>query len=136
MENIKKVLEVAGKTMLSEFPDKQELTVLLLARIQDMLEEDFEAISRKNLKLKLVFSCVADVLEQAEVQQVKKKYATGVLDIFLDPQIVAYMRGKLGEAAGAYIGSITGARAELHCSQWSDVTSRHWQRAMDRFRRY
>ena len=132
MENVKKVLEAAQKAMLSEFPDRQELTIILLARIQNMLEEDYDALSRKNLKLKLALSCVADVLKQSEAQYVKKKYATGLLDVFLDRKIVTFMSQKLGEGIDQYIGRIKSARAELYCSQWSDITSRHWQRAIDR----
>lgn len=133
MKTISLILETRQKIMLSEYPDQQELTESLFADISDLLAEDLDAVTRKSAKQKLVFSSIADILRKARAQDVRKKYATDLLDLFLDPKIASYLERKLNDGASHYSAVIIGARAELHCAQWSDATSKHWQRAIGRF---
>jgi len=134
LTKLQQVLDGARERLLSEYPDKQELTAQLLDEITAMLREDFEAVSRKKQRLAMVFDCIAGILEKMQQQQVKKKYATQMLEVFLDREIAGYLSGWLGEQAGLYVGAVKGAGAELHTSQWSDESSTHWNRAIQRFR--
>ena len=134
MANLQQALDGARERLLSEYPDKQELTVELLDEITAMLRENFEAVSRKKQRLAMVFGCIAGILEKMQQKQVKKKYATQMLEVFLDREIAGYLSGRLGEQAECYVRTVNGALADLHTSQWSDGSSAHWHRAMQRFR--
>ena len=133
MKKIECLLETKKQTMLSRYPEQKELSLLLFGEISQMLREDFEAISQKNKRLKLVNQCVFFVLEKAREQNVKKQYVIDLLDTFLDAGVTSYMKPILVEHADRFLLSLRVARSELRHSQWSDPTSQHWQRAMSWF---
>lgn len=133
MKNITPVLEERKQAMLLDYPGQQELTTAVLGEITRLLQEDFDAMTRRSAKMNLIFHCVAEILEKARDQNVRKKYATDLLDIFLDEQMVSCMREHLGADTERYVAVLKGARSELVSGQWSDGTSKHWQRAIGRF---
>ena len=134
MKNIVCAFESKKQEMLSKHPDQEELTQILFGEITDMFLEDFDAIERKKKRLNIIFSCIIRVLEKIEEQNVKKKYAIDVLGIFLEKDIVAYLKKILAENVDSCVFAIKAAQSELSVSQWSDPTSNHWQRAINRFR--
>lgn len=128
------MLDRNRQTQLSTFPEQAALTEELFCDLAQLLQEDFEVVSRKKQRLAMVFGCIAGILEKMQQQQVKKKYATQMLEVFLDREIAGYLSGRLGEQAECYVRTVNGALADLHTSQWSDGSSAHWHRAMQRFR--
>lgn len=135
MQTIEWTLDARRAAMLAEYPDHQALTAIVFEEISAMLHEDFDEIARVSKRWKLVFDRIADVLTKAQLQDVRKKYATDLLDVLLDRHIAAYMESALEDKNRDYSAAISGARSELCSSQWSDATSRHWERAIRRFRR-
>lgn len=131
MRTVENVLASRLQEMLSNYPEQEALSLILFDEIMQMLQEDFDAVSQKSKRLNLVYSCVISVLKQAREKNVRKKYATDLLDVFLNKDIAAYLNKILGQHTENCIFAIRAARSELHASQWSDPTSKHWQRAID-----
>lgn len=134
MQDFEQALEKRKNAMLSEHPQLQTLTGLVVDAVSDMLHEDFDAITRKTRKMQLVFSCAAEVLERIRAENVRKKYATDVMDIFLDRDIAAHIKRVLGPNGDACIYIMATARAHLCSSQWSDASSTHWEKAIRCFK--
>ncbi len=132
MRTIESALASRLQDMLSNYPEQEALSVSLFDEITQMLQEDFDAVSQNSKRLNLIYTCVASVLKQAREQNVKKKYATDLLDVFLEKDIVAYLNKILGQHAKNCMFSIQAARSELYAGQWSDPSSKHWQRAINR----
>lgn len=130
MRNIESVIESKMQNMFLKYPDQKELSIILFEKIVEMIKEDFDAISQKNKRVKLVYKCIICILEKAREQNVKKQYAIDLLDIFLDKDIMLYLNQKLEKNRDDYTLAIKSARSELYCSQWSDTYSSHWQRAI------
>lgn len=136
MKNIESALESKKQKMLLKYPDQKELSIILFEIIEEMLKEDFDAITQKNKRVKLVYKCVVCILEKAREQNVKKQYAIDLLDIFLSNDIMLYLNQKLEKNRNAYIFAIKSARSELYSSQWSDPDSSHWQRAIKHLEKF
>lgn len=134
MQTIDIILETRKAAILAEYPNRHALTTAVFEEISAMLHEDFDEISRESKRWRLVFDCVADVLTKLRMQDVKKKYATDLLDVLLDKHVTAYMESALGDKNRDYSAAINGARSALCSSQWNDATSKHWERAIARFR--
>lgn len=133
MQDFERAIETRKNEMLSEYPQQQALTILVMDAISDMLHSDFEAITQKSKKQQLIFRCAAEVLEKLRDENVRKKYATDVLGIFLDHNIVSYINSVLGADGRYCISVIKAAQSHLYASQWSDPSSRHWQAAISCF---
>lgn len=118
--------------MLAMYPERAELTRVLLPQISELLREDFNTISNRKKRLRITFSYIAEILRQACEQGVKKKYALALVDVLLDTQVTAVLKEKLKEEAGTYIATMEAVRSELVHSQWSDPTSRHWQQVFSK----
>ena len=136
MSSLDPILKSLKQDMLCAHPDQQELTELLFAEIGEMLREDFSAISQANKRLKLVLCCAASVLETLQQHNIRKKYATDILSVFLDKNVTACLYRVIGPRADICVSAISSAKYELHASQWSDSTSLHWQRAINRVTKF
>ncbi len=130
MENVLAKLQDHKTALLSEYPRMTELTHEIFSQYAEMLQTDFDAVSRSSKRLMIVRSCVADALDGAFQHNVKKGYAVKLLEPFLDAQIEGYLMRKLGDGAGDFLWAVRSAKSRLIHSQWSDTSSKHWQRAL------
>lgn len=130
MERIKAIFEANKTAMLAEYPQHQELTLLLFEELSAMIAEDIGVISPIGKRYRFVFDCIANVLTKMYAENVRKKYVIDVLDTLLDDHIVQYMRSILQDTSGEYLLRLNNAKGQLRMSQWSDESSRHWSRAI------
>lgn len=134
MKNIESIMEVKKDNILSKYPQQTELTTDIFQLILDLLPVELDLIEQKNKRLKIVYDCIVSVLETAREHNVKKQYIIDLLDVFLDKDIVMRLTKGFEKYTEDYILIIKSARAELTCSQWSDSSSTHWQRAIMRLK--
>lgn len=134
MKNIESIMEVKKDNILSKYPQQTELTTDIFQLILDLLPVELDLIEQKNKRLKIVYDCIVSVLETAREHNVKKQYIIDLLDVFLDKDIVMCLTKGFEKYTEDYILIIKSARAELTCSQWSDSSSTHWQRAIRRLK--
>ena len=134
MKNIESVIEVKKENILSKYPQQIELTMDIFRLVLDMFQEELDSIEQKNKRLKIVYNCVISILEKGREQNVKKHYIIGLLDVFLDKDVVIYLTRGIEKYREDYIFTIRSVQAELNCSQWSDSSSTHWQRAIKRLK--
>ena len=134
MKNIESVIEVKKENILSKYPQQIELTMDIFRLVLDMFQEELDSIEQKNKRLKIVYNCVISILEKGREQNVKKHYIIGLLDVFLDKDVVIYLTRGIEKYREEYILTIRCTQAELNCSQWSDSSSTHWERAIRRLK--
>lgn len=135
MSNIENIMEAKKENMLLKYPQQKELTIDIFKLVLEMFQEDFDAIAQKNKRLKIVFNCISSIFEIEREHNVKKQYAIDLLDIFLDSNIMLYLTRKLEKYGEDYIFAIRAVRSEFYSSQWSDNSSEHWQRAINRLKK-
>lgn len=128
------IIEVKRGNILLNHPQQIELTMDIFQLVLDMFKKDLDLIEQKNKRLKIVYNCVISILEIGREQNVKKRYIIDLLDVFLDKDIVIFLTQGIEKYREDYIFTIKSARAELNCSQWSDRSSTHWQRAISRLK--
>ncbi len=131
MEKINSVMEIKKEIILSKYPQKTEATTEVFRLILDMLQEDVTLIEQKNKRLKKVYSYIISILETGREQNVKKQHILDSLDVFLDENMLIYLTRGIEKYREDYVQTIRCARGILNCSQWSDSSSTHWQRAID-----
>jgi hypothetical protein len=134
MKIIDSVIEVKKEYIVSKYPQQIEVTMSVFRLILDMLQEEIDSIEQKNKRLKIVYNCVISILEIGKEQNVKKQYIIDLLDVFLDKDMVIYLTRGIEKYREEYILTIRCTQAELNCSQWSDSSSTHWQRAIRRLK--
>ena len=134
MKNIESIMEVKKDNILSKYPQQTELTTDIFQLILDLLPVELDLIEQKNKRLKIVYDCIVSVLETAREHNVKKQYIIDLLDAFLDKDMVIYLTRGIEKYREEYILTIRCTQAELNCSQWSDSSSTHWQRAIRRLK--
>ena len=134
MKNIESIMEVKKDNILSKYPQQTELTTDIFQLILDLLPVELDLIEQKNKRLKIVYDCIVSVLETAREHNVKKQYIIDLLDVFLDKDMVIYLTRGIEKYREEYILTIRCTQAELNCSQWSDSSSTHWQRAIRRLK--
>ena len=130
MKNIESVIEAKRENILLKYPEQHKLTTEIFQLISDMLLGELDLFDQKNKKLKTIYNCVISILELGKEQNVKKQYIIDFLNVFLDKDLMIYLTRGIEEYKEDYILTIGCARAELHCSQWSDSSSTHWHRAI------
>lgn len=130
MKEILILFDNKKNAMLAEYPKHEKLTIWVFETLSAMIQEDFGSISPIGKRYRFVFDCVADVLKKMYAEDVRKKYATDLLDTLLDDHVVRYMRITLQDAAGEYRIRLNNAKGELRMSQWSDESIYRWTRAI------
>jgi len=134
MKNIESIIEVKKENIFLKYPQQSGLTTEIFQLVFDMFQEELDLIEQKNKRLKIIYNCVISILEIGREHNVKKRYIIDLLDVFLDKDIVIYLMQGIEKYREEYVFTIKCAQAELNCSQWSDTSSTHWQRATSRLK--
>lgn len=133
MDTILINLEKYKTILLQTYPDKERLTSDSFDQISDMLQTDFDSISRSSSRLKIVFNCISTILTNAFSHNIQKRYLLDLLNVFFDTDIAQSMKKKLGNNSETLSSRLNTAKAQIIHSQWSDDSSDYRQHILDLF---